>query len=182
MPRAAGHDSSVQLRHVPHRSWTCRGMPSTSTPHNSAPSTARRNHFVNLTPLRRSPAFALPAHLGECGCSDDHRHLSRSDRSPAAPPRTSVGSLRPQRHQRGADGDRGARAGRRPCYQRRLRLDLHDRRPALLGRVPLGIAALPPTIPEGERHRPGLASIRSGLAFLKLPGTSGCRSSSIFSQ
>jgi MFS family permease len=31
----------------------------------------------------------------------------------------------------------------------------------------LGIVALPPIIPEGERHRPGLASIRTGLAFLK---------------
>ncbi|HZK60146.1 MAG TPA: MFS transporter [Cryobacterium sp.] len=30
-----------------------------------------------------------------------------------------------------------------------------------------GIYSLPPIIPEGERHPPGLESIRSGLAFLK---------------
>ncbi|MGO4691271.1 MFS transporter [Glaciibacter sp. 2TAF33] len=31
----------------------------------------------------------------------------------------------------------------------------------------LGIVALPPIIPEGERHRPGLESIRTGLTFLR---------------
>jgi MFS family permease len=31
----------------------------------------------------------------------------------------------------------------------------------------MGILSLPPIIPEGERHAPGLQSIRSGLAFLR---------------
>ncbi len=31
----------------------------------------------------------------------------------------------------------------------------------------LGIVSLPPIVPEGERHRPGLESIRVGIAFLK---------------
>ncbi|GAB3618053.1 MFS transporter [Okibacterium endophyticum] len=31
----------------------------------------------------------------------------------------------------------------------------------------IGIATLPPIVPEGERHRPGLQSVREGLVFLK---------------
>ncbi|WP_243855103.1 MFS transporter [Diaminobutyricimonas sp. TR449] len=40
----------------------------------------------------------------------------------------------------------------------------------LFGAAFLGIVTLPPIVPEGDRHRPGLESVRSGLRFLKHAG------------
>jgi MFS family permease len=40
----------------------------------------------------------------------------------------------------------------------------------LFGAAFLGIVTLPPVVPEGDRHRPGLESVRSGLRFLKHAG------------
>jgi MFS family permease len=40
----------------------------------------------------------------------------------------------------------------------------------LFGAAFLGIVTLPPIVPEGDRHPPGLESVRSGLRFLKHAG------------
>lgn len=40
----------------------------------------------------------------------------------------------------------------------------------MFGAAFLGIITLPPIVPEGERHRPGLESVRSGLRFLRQAG------------
>ncbi|WP_367882094.1 MFS transporter [Rathayibacter oskolensis] len=46
----------------------------------------------------------------------------------------------------------------------------------------LGIAGLPALVPEGERQRPGLESLRFGMRFLGEHRTSGCRSWSTSSR